>query len=156
MKRQTSRPFAAELAQNLTAAGDHEIDAPIYCVITRFGLKSARHLLPTLRQFRAVSRAADRSAVPGLLKFAFLIENLRACYSLSLWSQEPRFSAHVPEHIDAASEVFGSLAYDQERGPELWSTTWRLDSVTNNLNWDELNLRQIILSQEQRMSEGTV
>jgi len=125
--------------------GDHAVDAEVYCALTRFGLKSARHLAPTYREYRAVLRAARGSAVPGLLNAAFLVENPTTCYSLSFWSQEPALSSRVRRHIDAANRVFGRLTIDPVRGPELWSTRWRLSSVTNNLNWEGFDLREVLL-----------
>lgn len=133
-------------AAPLQAPGDHSVEAPVFCVLTRFGLRSARYLAPTYREFRGLMRAAANTEVPGLLRAAFLIENPTTCYSLSLWSQEPIFSARVEQHIDAARNVFGRLSYDSEAGPELWSTRWRLVSVTNNLRWDGFDLRSVLLS----------
>jgi hypothetical protein len=58
------------------------------------------------------------------------------------------FSPNVAGHIEAARRVFGRLSYEPERGPELWSTKWRLVSVTNNLNWDGFDLREVIKQKE--------
>lgn len=139
--------FVTDLdAAALESPGEHPVDAPVFCTLTRFGLRSARYLAPTYREFGAVMRAATDAQVPGLLKGAFLVESPTACYSLSLWSQEPKISALVQRHIDAANRVFGRLVHDPERGPELWSTRWRLASVTNNLNWPGLDLRDAILT----------
>lgn len=85
-------------------------------------------------------RAARRRQVPGLLKATFLIEDPRTCYSVSVWDREPVFSAFVQEHIDAVNKVFAHLAYDEARGPELWSTTWRLDGISHNQQWDDLDI----------------
>ncbi|MFL5910184.1 MAG: hypothetical protein ACJ768_06400 [Gaiellaceae bacterium] len=123
---------------------EREIDVPVHCVLTRFGLRSSRHLAPTYRDYRRLVQEADRVQVPGLLRSAFLVENPRTCYTLSLWSQEPMMSAPVPAHVEAARRVFGRLSLDPERGPELCSTTWRLNAVTNNLNWDGLDLDAVL------------
>lgn len=128
----------------LREPGDHPVEAPVYCVLTRFGLRGARFLPATYRDFRRVAAGAARADVPGLLRFAFLVENPSTCYSLSLWSEPPLFSAAVPEHVQAARGVFERLNFSPEAGPELWSTQWRLASVTNNLNWDGLDLRSVI------------
>jgi hypothetical protein len=127
--------------------GDNPVDVPLTCVITRFGLRSAGHLLPTYLDFRKVVEEARSAATPGLLRSAFLIEDSRTCYSLSLWAEQsaiPVFGANVPSHVDAARRVMGRLALDPDRGPELWSTKWRLVSVSNNLNWSDLDLRGAI------------
>ncbi len=121
------------------------MDAPILCQITRFGLTSARHLLPMYRDYRRVAREAEATGVPGLLRSAFLVENPRTCYTLSLWSEPPTFSADVPGHIDAARRGFGRVSVLPGSGAELWSTKWKLVSVTNNLRWPGLDLRSILV-----------
>ena len=137
----------ADAVLSLKEPGDHEVDVPIMCSLTRFGLRSARSLLPSYLDYRRVLRSADSSPAIGLLRSAFLVENPRTWFSLSVWSGYPEFSAHVPDHVDAARRIFGRLSIDPERGPELWSTKWRLVSVTNNLNWDEFDLRRLIAGQ---------
>jgi hypothetical protein len=117
---------------------------PIYCALTRFGLRGPRHLMALRRQFSAVARDAERQRVPGLLRSAFLVEDASTCYSLSIWNSEPYISALIRSHIDAANGVFGRLSFDDERGPELWSTQWRLVTVTNNLNWNGFDLGRIL------------
>lgn len=128
----------------LQQPGDHDVGSPIVCVLTRFGLRGRRYMPAMYREYRDVVREAKASEVSGLLCSAFLVENPTTCYSLSFWSEEPFLSAAVPRHVDAARNVFGRLASDPERGPELWSTKWRLSSVTNNLNWEGFDLRQAI------------
>jgi hypothetical protein len=85
----------------------------------------------------------------GLLRAAFLIENLKTCYSLSIWASYdaiPQFGTNVLYHVVAGNKIFGRLAKNQDGGPEIWSTKWRLTSVSNNLNWADFDLRQLILS----------
>jgi len=80
----TTETFTSPLDLRLREPGDHPVDVPIICVITRFGLRSARYLLPTYLDYRRVVREAKASETPGLLRAAFLIENLTTCYSLSI------------------------------------------------------------------------
>ena len=125
--------------------GDNPVDSAITCVITRFGLRGRRHLLRTAHDYRRVSRDAARS--PGPLQSAFLIERPSAAYTLSIWRDMldiPRFGSEVPTHVEAARRVFGRLSFDPERGPELWSTKWKLVTVSNNLNWGEFDLRMAL------------
>jgi hypothetical protein len=124
---------------------DHAVDAPIVCTITRFGLRSARHLLPAYREYQRVVGAAHDAQTPGLLQCAFLIENPVTWYSLSIWSERTaiaHFGTNVPHHVDAARRFFPRLTFDPD--PELWSTKWRLDSVSNNLAWDGFDMRSAI------------
>jgi hypothetical protein len=120
----------------LLEPGDHPVDVPITCVISRFGLRHATGLVPSYRDYRRVVQEAQRVRTPGLLRSTFLFEDLSTWFGLSFWS-EPNAIAHfgtnVPGHVLAARRGFGRLRYDPERGPELWSTKWRLMSVSNNL-----------------------
>jgi len=150
----TTSLLESSLGLRLNEPGDHPVDAPIICVLTRFGLRSARYLLPTCLDYRRVVREAARVQTPGLLRSAFLIENLTTCYSLSIWNRSaaiPIFGTRVPYHVSAARRVFGRVRFGQDRGPEIWSAKWQLASVSNNLNWAELDLRTLILC----MSKGT-
>lgn len=124
--------------------GDRAVDVPIMCSITRFGLRSPRLLLPMLRDYHRVLGNVKDPESFGFVKSAFLIESPTTCYSFSIWSQFPSFSANVPGHIEAARKVFGRLSVDPEHGPELWSTKWRLVTVSNNLNWPDFDLRGIV------------
>jgi hypothetical protein len=127
--------------------GPRRVETPIVCVITRFGLRSRRHLLPTYRDYKRVVRDIERSGTTGLLKSAFLVENATTCYSVSIWLDEAKiahFGSKVHTHVDAARRVFGRLRVDPERGPELWSTHWRLTSISNNVTWDHFALDALI------------
>lgn len=141
----------------LLEPGDHAVDVPITCVISRFGMRHPGDLLPSYRDYQRVAREARRSGTPGLLHNAFLVQNLTTWFGLSFWS-EPNAIAHfgtnVPGHVDAARRGFGRIAYDPVRGPELWSTKWQLMSVSNNLAWDDFDLRGIITGLESRAGDG--
>lgn len=124
--------------------GEPEGEHDVRCVITRFGLRGRRFLLPTYRDYRRLVRQVAVNRPPGLLRFAFLVENPTTCYSVSLWNRRPMFSAAVPEHVEVVRRMFGRLRIDEERGPELWSTTWRLAETSTNLNWEDLDLGQLL------------
>ncbi len=132
----------------LDEPGDHQVSVPILCVITRFGLQSARFLLPTYRDYRHVMRDLETSHIPGFLRSAFIVENPTTCYSVSLWSSWddiPHFGTEVPYHVDAARRIFGRVRLSANNRPEIWSTKWQLASVSNNLNWDDFDLRGLIM-----------
>jgi hypothetical protein len=138
--------------------GDTLVNVPITCVISRFGLRGARHIMPSYRDYRRVVREATQSHTPGLLRTAFLIENATTWYSLSLWTGPdaiPHFGTNVTGHVDVARKVFHRLAFDRARGPELWSTKWRLVSVSNNLTWDDFDLRGTIVSLKGAVGDGS-
>jgi hypothetical protein len=137
---------------DLNEPGDHPVNVPIVCVITRFGLRSARYLLPTYLDYRRVLKQAKATQTPGLLRAAFLIENPTTCYTLSLWASReaiPRFGTKVPYHVEAARRVFGRVSFAAGRGPEVWSTKLQLNTVSNNLNWQDFDLRRLILEMSQ-------
>jgi hypothetical protein len=144
--RQGDSDEAAEAP--LREPGDNPVDTSVLCTLTRFGLRSGWHLLPTYLDYRRVSRQVARSGVPGLLRSAFLIENARTCYVLSIWTHAdaiPQFGTNITAHVDAGNRILARLAFDQHRGPEIWSTKWQLASVSNNLNWEGLDLRAVLL-----------
>ncbi len=136
------------LRERLQQPGHHPVAVPIICVMTRFGLRSARHLIPTYLEYRRIMREVAQTRTPGLLRSAFLIEPPRTCFSLSIWAGEdaiPHFGTNVISHVDAGNAVFGRLAFAEDGGPEIWSTRWQLTSVSNNLNWEGLDLRELIV-----------
>jgi hypothetical protein len=132
----------------LNRPGDHLVDVPIICVITRFGLRSIRYLLPTYLDYRRFLEQAKAVQTPGILRAAFLIENPTTCYSFSLWANWaaiPHFGTKVPYHVEAARAVWKRTTFTKEKEPEIWSTKFRLNSISNNLNWEDFDLRQLIL-----------
>jgi hypothetical protein len=126
-------------------AGDYRVDLPMICVLTRFRVRSPIHLLLSYLDYRRVAR--DASPTPGLLRTAFLVEDLRTWYSLSIWRDRdciPEFGTRVLRHIFAAHRVFGRFSMDERQRPELWSAKWRIESVSNNLSWDDFDLKDMI------------
>lgn len=144
---ESGRVSQASLDDWLRTPGDHEVDSSIVCVLTRFGLRSPRHLLPSYRDYRRVVEAASDSETPGLLQSCFLVDSTTSFCSFSIWSSVsviPQFGTNVAAHVQAGNGVFPRLIVDRERGAELWSTKWRLMSVSNNLNWSDFDLRHVL------------
>ena len=145
------RQVGLTMNHNLDVPGDHPVDVPVICVITRFGLRSPHHLLPTYRDYRRILREVLAAQPSGLLRSAFLVENPTTCYNLSIWASReaiPRFGTNIRYHVNAGNSIFDRLSFREGRGPELWSTKWRLESVSHNLNWKEFDLRKEILGQK--------
>jgi hypothetical protein len=118
-------------------------DSEVLCVVTRFGVRSPLDILRIFVHYRRVRRAARHT---GLLQSAFLIENVRTCYTLSIWRDLDAigfFGTRVTEHVDAGNSVFAWLRRTS-RGPEVWSTTWRLSAASDNLNWGSFDLRRVL------------
>jgi heme-degrading monooxygenase HmoA len=95
------------------------------CVMTRFRLRRVRHLISMYLAFRAMR--PDLDAAPGLVRYAFLVEGPRACYTLSIWESEAALErfANVPGHITA-------LRRAQRWCREIWSGYWQLEAVSRS------------------------
>jgi hypothetical protein len=144
--RSNCEPLVAT-ASMLSKPGDHAVGVPLVCVITRFGLRSPLDLLPAYLDHRKVVREAKGSATPGLLRATFLVSSPRDVFTLSIWSDMgsiPWFGTNVPGHVDVARRMFRRLRTGVDGGPELWSTKWMLASVSNNLSWDDFDLRSAV------------
>jgi hypothetical protein len=151
-------PPAISSRNRYAKPGDNHVDASVLCVITRFRLKRIVSLLVTYLDYRRVLAQARSSKTPGLLRSAFLVENPRTCYMLSVWSSYdaiPRFGTAVPRHVDAARNVFGRCRQGMDGGPEVWSTKWRLASVSNNLSWSDFDLRAWLIAATDEVATQT-
>jgi hypothetical protein len=123
------------------ALGHHEVESSVVCVLTRISVRRRRDLLRMYRAYRRVARASRRT--PGLLRTAFLVENARTWYSLSLWENShaiSQFGTNVPEHVQVVRSNFGRIGFSHSDGLDVWSTKWRLYSVSHNLRWEEFDL----------------
>jgi heme-degrading monooxygenase HmoA len=95
------------------------------CVMTRFRLNHVRHLISMYLAFRGMR--ADLNAAPGLVRYAFLVEGPRACYTLSIWESEAALEqfANVRSHIAALRRAQGWCS-------DIWSGYWQLDAVSRS------------------------
>lgn len=151
--------IARDVARLLAGrAGDYPVDLPVVCVLTRFRVRSPLHVLLSYLDYRRVAR--DAAPTPGLLRTAFLVEDPRTWYSLSIWRDRdciPEFGTRVLSHVLAAHRVFGRFSMDERHRPELWSAKWRIESVSNNLSWGAFDLRAMIVeaSRPRAPADGT-
>ena len=139
----------------VSGAGYARMDSTISCVLTRFQLRSCWSLIGFYVAFRRVRRAA--SDVAGLLKAVFLIEDLRTCYTLSLWTDDGAIVdfGRVRAHVDAANSAFGPTYRKDLNRPEIWSAQFRLWAVScHNLNWQGLDLQPELADQWSRRKEA--
>ena len=131
----------------LALPGDHPVASSLVCSMTRFRVRKPHHTLACYRDYREVVAAAARSDRVGLLRSAFLLESPTTWWSLSIWTHLDAiafFGTDVPEHVRAARRAFPRLRFDAARGPELWSAKWRLSSISNNVVWDDWNVRELV------------
>jgi hypothetical protein len=129
---------------DLRVAGDRDVDAAVTCVLTRFAYRHPLDLVRALSDYRSVVLDARRASLNGLLATCFLIENPRTCFNLSIWSDPlaiSEFGTRVHRHVHVANSSFGRISRSSSGAPKLWSTKWLLKTVSNNLEWDALDLR---------------
>ena len=110
------------------------------CVLTRFRLRSALSLFRLYRAYRRVKQ--ESQGLSGLVVSAFLIEDLRTCYTLSIWRDANAillFNSKVRAHVDAANRSFHEVEVDAS-GPQMWSAQFQLCAVSpHNLRWDGID-----------------
>ena len=70
---------------------------------------------------------ADLEATPGLVRYAFLVEEPRTCYTLSIWKSE----AALERFINVRSHI-AALRRAQHWCDDIWSGYWQLDAVSRS------------------------
>lgn len=131
------------LASSLAARpgpGSREVQSSVTAVLTRIQFAHSRDVIQAYGRYRRVRSTAE--SVSGYLASALLVDGLDAVLIFSVWADAnaiPRFGTTVRDHVEA-----GNWAYARARRtggrPQVWSTRWRLDSVSNNLSWDGFDL----------------
>jgi hypothetical protein len=142
---ENSRPVIPADAP-VTGAGFARVDSAVTCVITRFHVRSVRDLFRLHRLYRRVRREA-RERCTGLLHAGFLIEGLRTFYSFTMWADEGailEFGTVVDSHVRIAGKGLHATFRTGVGRPELWSTQWSLAATSDNLNWEEVDLRPLL------------
>ena len=119
------------------------------CTITRFQLTSAFWLPFFAFAFRRVRKEA-RTKISGLLASAFLIEGPRVCYTLSIWENERAitdFGTLVKSHLAIARWSLGRTFSRRRQRPLIWSTKWRLVSLSTNMQWNDVDWSSMLAQQ---------
>lgn len=125
-----------------TGAGYRRLDTQVSCVVTRFHLRSVWSLPWMWLAYLHIRREARQ--VRGLLRTAFLVEGPRTCFLFSIWADDralKEFGTRVETHVQAARMSFKRTFNRRRQRAEVWSTQWRLSGVSNNLQWDDFDLR---------------
>ena len=94
------------------------------CVTTRFRVRHFWLLLPMYLTYRRLQR--DLNQTPGLIRYAFLLQNPVACFTLSVWESEAallRFT-NVSSHVQAVRRAKRWCRED------IWSAYWHIDAVS--------------------------
>jgi hypothetical protein len=127
---------------SFSSAGYGVVSSDATCVITRFQLRSAWDLVRLYLLYRRVRRDA-RQRCAGLLHAGFLVEGLHTFYSFTLWKDDAaivEFGTVVDSHIRIASRGLRATFRPDRQRPEIWSTQWKLSAVSENLNWEGVEL----------------
>lgn len=126
-----------------TGAGYRRLNTEVGCVITRFHLRSVWSLPWMWLAYLRIRWEARQ--IQGLLRTAFLVEGPRTCYLFSIWADDraiKEFGTRVDTHVQAARLSFQRTFNRRRKRAEVWSTQWRLWGVSNNLQWDDFDLRE--------------
>lgn len=132
-----------------SATGYERVGGTVSCVLTRFFLPSFWSLFLFFIAFRRVRRQA-MATTPGLIRALFLVEAPRICYTLSLWTDDNAivdFGTRVTSHIAAPNWGLNHVFRKDLQRPEVWSVHWRLWAISDNLNWEGVDLREVLARQ---------
>ena len=93
------------------------------CVTTRFHLRHFWQLIPVYFLYR--SMLSDLKATPGLIRYTFLLESPRVCYTFSVWEtqQDLEKFSNVAHHIHAVRRA-------KKLCQGIWSAYWHLDAIS--------------------------
>jgi hypothetical protein len=133
---------------SVSGAGYERVDTRVTCVITRFQLRSVLDLIRLYRLYRRVRRDA-RQRCSGLLHAGFLVEGPHTFYSFTLWRDDSailQFGTVVDSHVRVAGRGLGATFRPDRERSEVWSTQWNLAGVSENLNWEEVDVRPLVTS----------
>ena len=121
----------------VSASSYERVETPLYCVLTRIRLRHFWHLpVMWLAYLRIRRQSRD---VPGLVRSAFLVQDVRTFFILSVWEGEQgyaEFGAAAPSHVDAARDAFRTSATSHGDELQIWSIEWRAWAAGYHLNWD--------------------
>jgi hypothetical protein len=124
-------------AKTSLGTGYLNVDSTVSCVLTRFQVRSIWSTIRFYLMYRRIRRGTR--SITGLVTTLFLVENLRTCYTLSIWRNADAiltFNGSVHAHIDAANKSFSRMRFSNGR-PLLWSAQFSLAAVSPcNLRWD--------------------
>jgi len=92
--------------------------------------------------YRTIRRDLRCTPMEGLVRYVFLMEGVRACYTLSIWESDDAIArfGNLVSHVSAARR---SKRYCSH----VWSAYWQLDALSRHSNswpgavqWPELLL----------------
>ena len=98
---------------------------PMICVTSRFHLRRFWHLVPMYFRYRRMQH--DLGIAPGLLRFAFAVEDPLTIFTFSVWESSRALGsfANVHSHVSAVHSAKNLCS-------EIWSAYWHLDQISNS------------------------
>ena len=126
--------------------GYDKVETSVSCLLTRFKVRSTFDLIRFYLLFRRIRTASEH--ITGLITTVFFVENLRTCYTFSIWKDKDailEFNTKVIDHITSANWSIPRLHRSASR-PLLWSAQFRLSAVSpTNLHWEGVDIEQLIV-----------
>lgn len=131
----------------LSGAGYQRVAGTVSCVFTRFKLPSVWSVARFILVFRRVRAEAEKGS--GLIKSLLLFESPRVCYTVSLWRDDASIArfGKLASHVNAANWGLNLAHCKTRQRSEIWSVQWRLHAISDNLNWDDVDLRRVLTAQ---------
>lgn len=129
-------------AKNFRRYGLTPVSTDVVIILTRFQVRTWLGLVATWIDARRLQNRMK--CVPGLLKSTFVVESAHSALAISIWEHESflaQFGAEQPFHVLVANAILPRLAYGSDSKPQIWSIRAQPIAVSNNLNWDDLHLR---------------
>lgn len=127
--------------------GYDAVETTVFCVLTRFKVRSPIDLLRFFLLSRQIRRASKR--ISGLITSLFLVENLSTFFTLSIWKDRDavlRFNTIVTEHITSANWCFRRLRLSSSGRVLLWSAQFQLTAVSpHNLCWEGVDVEPYLI-----------
>lgn len=142
----------------MSGASYERVRCTVSCVLTRFCTPSFWSVPKFYFAFRRVRKQA-LATTPGLIKAVFLVEGLRTCYTLSLWTDDNAivdFGTRVMSHVATANWAIAHMLRKTRQRTEIWSVHWRLWAIGHNLNWKGVDLREVLMRQLGKPKEEQV
>ena len=124
------------MGSKLGMYGHPRTDFPLFCTLTRVKVRTWFDVLRAWYMFKTVRNRSQR--IIGLQRTKFLACADRSFIILSIWEREQallEFASSVTSHHDSIRKILRRANWTHG-SPEVWSTEWRIWSVSNNLNWD--------------------
>lgn len=118
------------------------VDSDCVMVTSRFRVRNPWLLFLCWRDFQRIKAQLREYPVDGLIEYSFAVSSPTTFLSVSIWKDWesiPPFGTSNQAHIEAGNQLFGRVRTIHDGSPEVWSTRWKLEGVSNNDRWVSRN-----------------